>query len=150
MGHKKPFTAQHVEIQHNYINSCLDILKNDIVKEVAPEDFSEWKLAYIWQLRDLRNTLTKHFDYEEESGFIKEIIDEVEEERSQAIQLKNEHDSLVGILDAIVYDVKAMPKFDEIRLEEIRDRLSDFIETVHAHENTENELIQQLDKNKHN
>lgn len=146
MDIEKPFTAQHVEIQHKCINTDLDVLKTDLSKEVAAEDFSEWKLAYMWQLRDLRNMLTKHFDYEEESGFIREIIKNVKANRKRVIQLKNEHKSLIGILDAILIDVKTMQKSDEFQLEDIRDRMTHFIKTVHIHEKAENELIQELYK----
>jgi len=52
------------------------------------------------------------------------------------------------ILDEIVTDVKTMHKPDEIQLDEIRDRLTHLITTIHTHENVENELIQQLYKNR--
>jgi hypothetical protein len=141
---KKSKATEHVEIQHAYIKKDLEILKNEIMKDVAPEDFREWKLAYMWQLRDFWNTLSKHFDYEEESGFMSEIINEAPENLKTATQLRHEHEDIVHNLDEIILEIKSMDQLDHIRMDNIRERLILFISTIHGHETAENELIQRV------
>ena len=141
---KKSKVTEHVEIQHAYIKKDLEILKNEIIKDVAAEDFREWKLAYMWQLRDFRNTLTKHFDYEEESGFMSEIINEAPENLKTATQLRHEHEDIVQTLDKILLEIKSMDQLDHVRMDNIREGLTHFIATIHNHETAENELIQRV------
>jgi hypothetical protein len=141
---KKSKATKHVEIQHAYIKNDLETLKKEIMKDVAAEDFSEWKLAYIWQLRDFRNTLSKHFDYEEESGFMNEIIKEAPENLKKATQLRHEHEDIIQTLDKILLEIKTMDQLDHMRMDTIREQLTHFISTIHSHETAENELIQSV------
>ena len=144
MTAKKTKATVQVEKEHELIKTNLHEINETIGKDLAGKDFSEWKLDFMWKLRDFRNTLEKHFDFEEESGFIQEIVDRAPETLNHAKELKKEHGEIVQVLDTIITELKSMDYLQEEKLLQIREQVATFVASIREHENAENELVQKV------
>lgn len=144
MTYKKTSIAEQVEQDHACLKRDMGEIHEDILREVADEDFSDWKLEFMWRLRDFRNRLCKHFDLEEEGGFMNEIIDEAPERLNRVKELEAEHDQILSDLDAILAVLKIMEIRDAAKIEDVRRRVIQLLSTLRTHESAENELIQRV------
>lgn len=141
MPYEKSDIAKQVEQEHACLKRDLADIKRDMMKAVKGEAFGEWRLEFMWRLRDFRVHLLKHFDLEEEGGFMAEILSEAPEAMGQVEKLETEHQEIITTLDGILADMKKLERNDEEKLEKIRTRVLELVSTVHAHEAAENELI---------
>lgn len=142
MTQKKSDVARRVEEDHKSINQEVQKLKISMKKEFEPEDFSNWRLEFIWQLRDFKNRLLKHFDLEEEGGFMRDVLNVAPHSAGKVNQLKDEHDQIILDLDDILAKLKSMQEKDLSELENIRTSLNEIISDLRKHENEEHILLQ--------
>ena len=66
MSRKKSDIAIQIEKEHECLKRDMGDIKNEVTKEVQSEGFPDWRLEFMWRLRDFRTHLQKHFDLEEE------------------------------------------------------------------------------------
>ncbi len=127
---------------HEILNQEMGKLKIIIWQEISDSDFSDWRLDCLWQLRDFRNCLLKHFDLEEEGGFMAEVLRVAAHEERKINELKSEHDQMIALLDETINIFKEMQARDPARVETIRARVNDLIHILREHENEEHRLLQ--------
>lgn len=136
--------AVRVEQEHACLKRDMKDISDDLAQEVASEGFAAWRLEFLWRLRDFKNHLLRHFDLEEEGGFMSEILGEKPEARGEVQKLEAEHEQILSTLDAVVTDLKALEKFDSSELHTIRKRVRSLLSTIRAHEAAESALIQKV------
>jgi len=102
-------------------------------------NFAEWKLDLVWALRDLRNALVKHFDLEEDGGFMDDVVTQAPHEKKRVDELESEHAYFLREIDDIAFTVKDMDNPEE--LADPKDRLALLVDELHEHEASERELI---------
>lgn len=136
--------AEQIKNEHECLKRDLGVIRENITREAAAENFAEWRLEFMWRLRDFKNHLLKHFDLEEEGGFMSEILQQAPEAANQVKKLEAEHGEILSRLDGILADLKGMEVKEPSRLEDIRHRVLQWIALMHAHEETENKLIQKV------
>ena len=134
--------AQEVELEHIQLNKQMLDLKKIIFGEVKEKNFPEWRLHFLWKLRDFKNELLKHFDLEEEGGFMHEVLKAAPQEAKKVDLLKQEHESMIASLDAVLQGLKAMGTVDKVSLNNIRNDLNHLIYRLESHETKENHLMQ--------
>lgn len=134
--------AHEIEEEHQGLNQQMGVLKLASMQEVSPEDFANWRLEFIWQLRDFKNRLLRHFDLEEEGGFMKDVLKTAPESQSTVRKLKAEHKQLSIRLEEIMENLKAMHKKDSEKLAQIRIELNEILATLRKHEEEEHRLLQ--------
>jgi hemerythrin-like domain-containing protein len=139
---KKSDVASQIEKEHECIKRDMGDIKMAIMEEVSPKNFPDWRLEFIWRLRDFKNHLLKHFELEEDGGFMAEILSESPEAMNQVKKLEAEHGQIVSELDAILADLKKIHEKEMPKLEDIRSRVIQLMTTIRNHEAAENELIQ--------
>jgi len=142
MTKRKLEIANQVEEEHKGINQDIGEIKLAVMKEVSPEDFANWRLEFIWQLRDFKNRLLRHFDLEEEGGFMKDVLSAAPESQPKVSELKAEHRQFSKSLEKIMHTLKAMHKKDSEKLEQTRIELDEIIATLQKHEEEEHRLLQ--------
>ncbi len=142
MSLKKSDIAVQIEQEHACLKRDMVDIKETVTREVAEKEFPDWKLEFMWRLRDFKNHLSKHFDLEEEGGFMKEILTEKPEAMSKVKKLEAEHNQILSDLDGILKDLKMMDVRDFSKIEDIRNRVTQLVSTIHAHESAEQELMQ--------
>lgn len=134
--------ALRVEQDHQNIDQDIAALKMFLMKEAAPEDFGDWRLELIWQLRDFKNRLLRHFDLEEDGGFMAEVLHVAPQSERKITELKEEHDQIVMNLNEILQQLKNMEEKDSLNLENIRLGFNRIMATLREHENQEHILMQ--------
>ncbi|HEX9652199.1 MAG TPA: hemerythrin domain-containing protein [bacterium] len=127
---------------HEILNQEMGKLKIIIWQEIADRDFADWRLDCMWQLRDFRNCLLKHFDLEEEGGFMVDLLRVAAHEEHKINELKNEHDKMIALLDEILNSFKELQAKDSARLEKSRTSVNELIQMLRKHENEEHNLLQ--------
>ncbi|MFQ5637511.1 MAG: hemerythrin domain-containing protein [bacterium] len=141
---KKSSIAVQIEKEHQCLKRDMGEIHREVMMDIRNEDFQDWRLEFMWRLRDFRNHLLKHFDLEEEGGFMNEILTEKPEAMGQVKRLEAEHDDILASLDTILRDLKIMQKKEIEKLQDIRKRVVTLISSIQAHESAENELIQSV------
>lgn len=139
---KKSDIAIQVEKEHECIKRDMGDIEGAISKEIPFEEFSEWRLEFMWRLRDFRLHLLKHFDLEEEGGFMNEILAEAPESAGKVAKLEQEHQQIVSDLDGVLSSLKELELRNDEKLQDVRRRVSQLISAIRNHEAAENDLIQ--------
>lgn len=143
MERDKTEVAEKIAKDHESIRRYIGALNLSEMTEVDAKEFFDWKLEFIWQLRDFKNRLLKHFDLEEEGGFMEDIVKVAPHLSRKVSGLKVEHDQILMSLDEILFNLKRMKKKNDTELEQVRFELNDVITSLRDHENEENILMQQ-------
>ncbi|MFQ5605848.1 MAG: hemerythrin domain-containing protein [bacterium] len=138
---KKSDIAAQVEKEHECIKRDMGLIQKEITQDVPAEEFAEWRLEFMWRLRDFRLHLLKHFDLEEAGGFMKEILNEAPQSMNSVKKLEAEHEEIVAELDEILTTLKQMELKDDAKMAEVRTRVLNFLTAIRKHEAAENELI---------
>lgn len=141
---KKTDIASQIEKEHECIKRDMGDIKMAVMEKVSLKNFPDWRLEFIWRLRDFKTHLLKHFDLEEEGGFMNEILSEAPETVNQIKKLEAEHSQIVSELDDILADLKEMHEKEIPKLEDIRNRVTQLMSTIRNHETAENNLIQKV------
>lgn len=112
--------------------------------DIPDEKYEEWRLEFMWQLRDFRNHCLKHFDFEELGGFMKDVLDDAPETNTIVNKLEKEHTKLIKELDGTLENLKAQEQKETDKLDEIKSNVKHLIIRLKAHEKAENDLIQKV------
>lgn len=138
----KKEVGEKVAQQHQHLDKEIAELKFIAMKEVSPEDFPNWRLELVWQLRDFKNLLLKHFDLEEEGGFMRDVLREAPHSEHTVEQLRAEHGELSLLMDDIMAQVKSMAQKSAKQLEQVRVALNGLVDLLRHHEEEEHRLLQ--------
>jgi hypothetical protein len=142
MDKNKADIASRVEQDHADIRAEIDKIKGLMIEELNPSDFSNWRLDFIWQLRDFKNHLLQHFDLEEEGGFMRDVIKVSPHSEGKVNHLKDEHSKMVTDLDGILLLLKDMHDQDTSSLKQINEQIGSLMSDLHSHEEEEHILMQ--------
>ena len=141
MALKKIEVEKQLIKAHEELNRNIGELKLTIMERVSAKDFSDWRIQFIG-LQDLRQKLSKHFEFEEQGGFMAEVTDAAPQLLNQVKELEIEHKRILSNLDGVLTDFKKSDVKDKLELQDIFNRISGIMTTLHQHEITENELMQ--------
>jgi len=142
MASKKIEVEKQLIKAHEELNRNIGELKLTIMERVSAKDFSDWRIQFIGRLQDLRQKLSKHFEFEEQGGFMAEVTDAAPQLLNQVKELEIEHKRILSNLDGVLTDFKKSDVKDKLELQDIFNRISGIMTTLHQHEITENELMQ--------
>jgi len=134
--------ARQVIEEHEELNQNIGELKITILEKVSTKDFPDWRIQFIGKLQDLKQKLTSHFEFEEQGGFMTEVIEEAPQLLNQVKELEIEHKQILANLDGVVKDFKTLSVKDDLELQDILNRVSRIMNELHHHEMAENELLQ--------
>lgn len=139
---KKSDLSTRVEQEHEHLRRELEQLQSSSSAPASGDDFSQWRLELIWQVRDFKNSLLKHFDLEEEGGFMRDVRKMVPNSDLQIKGLLAEHREMEEALDRILGTLKEMNERDEDKLDRLQNQVGELVTTINSHETTEQHLIQ--------
>jgi hypothetical protein len=134
--------ASRIEQEHADLRKVIKEIETDIRKEPSKEDFTAWKLDFMRRFRDFQNELVKHFDLEEEGGFMEDLVARAPHHARQVDALELEHEDIATRLGAIADDLKRMNEHTMSELPGVRKRVQEVLEVLHSHEEAERDLIQ--------
>ncbi|MFQ5652619.1 MAG: hemerythrin domain-containing protein [bacterium] len=142
MAGTTPDRVTRIEQEHRSLRKDMDDLERFARDETRTEDFSDWRLQLVWQLRDFENRLLKHFDLEEEGGFMQDVITVSPHSRRKVEMLKAEHEQIAVRLEGLIAQLKRMQEKEGEKLQRLRLELKEIMEMIREHENEEHHLIQ--------
>ena len=142
MARQKTDIAIQVEKEHECIQRDMRRLKQEVTKELSFDDFPDWRLEFLWRMRDFRLHVLKHIDLEEEGGFMHEILEEAPEVFNAVKNLEDEHEDIIKRMDEILQTLRHMEFKDDDKISAVRDKVLRLIKIIHDHEDEESELIQ--------
>jgi len=144
MAEEKLNMSSKVLDEHNILRKNISTLSGKIEMEIPDEKYEEWRLEFMWQLRDFRNHCLKHFDFEELGGFMKDVLNDAPETKKVVNKLEEEHTKIIKELDSILDDLKILEKKDPDKLSNLKSDVKHLIIKLKAHEKAENDLIQKV------
>ena len=134
--------SERVEQEHEHLRKELEELTSFSSASPSGDDFYRWRLELIWKVRDFKNDLLKHFDLEEEGGFMRDVRRIVPNSDPQVKKLLAEHREMEGVVDGILAQLKSMVEEDDGELGRLRLNIENLVSTILDHESTERHLIQ--------
>ncbi len=141
MSKDKKTLATRIEEEHASLHSMTQKIRTEFAKEIAPAAFADWKIEILVLLRDFQNELLKHFDLEELSGFMEDLLMLAPRKSRVVEQLEAEHEQVIEGLQEALDDLKKLGEFKAEDLSDFRTRVEKILTTLDAHEAAERELI---------
>jgi len=108
------------------------------------EDFTLWKIEFIWQMREFKNSLLKHFDFEEDSGFFDHFPQVQSNSGVYGKKMRNEHKQLMKDLEKILVKLKKIRNINNPKLGNIQVDILHLISAINKHEDREMGVINSL------
>ena len=144
MAEKKSNISSKVMDEHNILRENISTLSKKIEMEIPDDKYEDWRLEFMWQLRDFRNHCLKHFDFEELGGFMKDVLNDAPETITVVNKLEDDHTKIIKELDDILDDLKSQEIKETEHLEKLKSNVKHLIIKLKAHEKAENDLIQKV------
>ena len=126
------------------VENSLENIKIALKTWMESDDFTLWKIEFIWQMREFKNSLLKHFDFEEDSGFFDHFP------KTQAVggpygrQMRTEHKQLLRTLDKILIKLKRISDIRNPELKRMEIDILHLISEIGKHEDREMGVINSL------
>ncbi len=133
--------ARQIEVEHENLKLQMAQLQKAFQTTLSPNNFQEWKISAVLQLRDFKGTLEKHFEMEEIGGFNEELVRLNPHNQKKIEELEIEHREILLKLEQIIQQLKEQAAYEEAAVESLVKDLINVIETLHAHEASERELV---------
>ncbi len=144
MGSKNQTAAARVQDEHESLKTTMTAIRAEIKSPLPEEDFGEWKLGFIWRLRDFQNELVKHFDLEEDGGFMQDLVNISPGCASRVEVLKQEHDDIIPRLNELTDRLKRISTNNDEDLGHVAEDVLSLFDLLERHEAAERELIQDV------
>ena len=144
MAAKKSNISTKVMDEHNILKENINAISKNVEVEIPDDKYEEWRLEFMWQLRDFRNHCLKHFDFEELGGFMQDVLSNAPETKNVVKKLEEQHKKIIEDLDDILEDLKLQEQRDDTKLQKLKENIKDLIIKLKAHEKAENDLIQKV------
>lgn len=135
--------ARLVEEDHKRLRAQEAALESELKRDLTSADFQEWRRALLRELRDFQYHLLKHFDLEEDGGFMADLIAHVPRMSGPIAALEEEHVELIAVLDAIVSEFKRIESLSQWRVSDLPSRIMSLLGALREHEAAECSLIQE-------
>jgi uncharacterized protein (UPF0335 family) len=133
--------ASRIQDEHERLKDLIAEIRADLALQIDPETFSEWKLEFTWKIRDFRNELAKHFDLEEDGGFMEDVIERAPRFAPRVKELEDEHVDAVAQLEDITSGLKQMGVFDADAWSDVKSSIIGLFDSLEEHEAAERDLI---------
>ncbi len=137
---KKDITTR-VQEEHGHLKQEMEKIWQLIDAEVSKDEFVQWRMDLLFLLRDFHNDLQKHFDLEEEGGFMSDIVRVAPQHTHAVAQLYEEHQQMSSGLNTILADLKALTTMERTEFNRIRSQIEDFLTLLKTHEAAEGNLM---------
>jgi len=136
--------ASQVQEEHDRLKDTMAIIRSELKEEVQADEFADWKLTFVWHLRDFQNALLKHFDLEEDGGFMQDLVAISPGCTARVDRLKQEHDEIIPRLNQLTDSLREMTSKRDGDLDGVVTGVIDVLDLLERHEAAECELIQDV------
>jgi hemerythrin-like domain-containing protein len=127
--------------QHEQIKTEIKAISASLSTDVSEEEFPSWRLDLLWALRDCLNDLQKHFDLEEEGGFLSNVLKIAPQHQQAVKRLAEEHGTVSLRLNEAISAIKTLSLADRQNLRPIWEEVESIFRLLREHEAVEGELL---------
>lgn len=142
MDKKSSDIGKQIQQDHEDLKKEMNLLKQEIQKEIPPGQFNKWRMEFLWRMRDFKNDMLKHFDLEELSDFPNELRKLAPHYMSRFEDIKTDHQKIIIDLEDILQALKGLDEANAKSLSDIRQKIGNLISFIYAHEAEERELLE--------
>ena len=133
-----------IEEEHDTVDRSLENIKVALKTWMESEDFTLWKIEFIWQMREFKNNLLKHFDFEEDSGFFDHFPKTHSNGRNYGKKIRTEHKQLAKDLQKILNKLRKIQDIRNPALKKMEVDILHLISEISKHEDREMSVIHSL------
>lgn len=138
MGKDTPDIARKLRQEHASLGAELSELRALLDRPSGPESRARWLEA----LDQLVATLSRHFEFEEQGGYMSEVVARFPNWAADVEQLRREHREMLSSIKAIRTAVGQLPESGKPEAE-LRRQIEEWLAGISAHERHENLLLQE-------
>lgn len=142
MAKKSSDLAKQIQKEHEDLKKEMDSLQKEIKKDISSDNFKEWRMNFLWKLRDFKNEMLKHFDLEELSEFPNDLLNLAPHYLKRFDEIKTDHQKIIIDIEEILRNLKNMNEEDLSTFKNIREKIINLIAFIHTHEAAERELLE--------
>ena len=99
-------------------------------------------------MREFKNSLFHHFDFEEETGFFEQFPNGDSIRKTYGRKIRSEHKFIQRELDKILTRLKRIQDVQNPKLKSLEADILRLIDIIYQHEDSEVNVLQSLDKRK--
>jgi hypothetical protein len=115
---------------------------------ITSDDFVLWKIEFVWQMREFKNNLFKHFDFEDDNGIFDNFPDGDSNNAKQGERIRTEHKQILGNLDKILTRLKKIKTGNDSELKAIELDIFDLVSDIRRHEKEEIKIVHSIYRRK--
>ena len=130
------------------VDGYLENIKTGLNTWITADDFALWKIEFVWQMREFKNNLYKHFDFEDDSGIFDYFPFGDTKNTNQGERFKTEHRQILGNLDKILTRLKRIKTINDSELKAIESDIFDLVSDIRRHEKEEIKIVHSIYKRK--
>lgn len=134
--------ANRIHDEHDYLKKEMRKIRSMMNCEVSAEDFPKWRMDFMWLLRDFSNDLQKHFDLEEEGGFMSDVIRLAPQHLPAVERLEAQHRTITANLNQVIDALKGMTTLDSTTMQNICKNVDDLLIMLAEHEAAEGDIME--------
>lgn len=132
--------AQWMKEEHQRVDELARAL-HDRVAVVPRTNLKAWIQATRTSLGDFQSHLLRHFDIEEDGGYLQAVVDRRPTLSGEVDRLRHEHDELGRMLGSIHRDLETLTDQDRLLIEDLCARVSGLLRYIREHEDRENLMV---------
>ena len=144
MARKVASIQERIELDHERLRNQSNRLLKTLDIPVPDLSFLDWKMEMLARLRDYEHQLKKHFDIEEEGGFMDRVVRTAPHHSRKVEQLEDEHEEFLHHLDRSIRTLKSVNSPTSPRVLKVKGRIKRLIDRLNDHELLEHELLQDI------
>jgi len=135
--------ADRIDREHKDIRRSIGQLELNILQRFSEKTFPDWRLTMILDMRDFQSQLLKHFDVEEEGGFLQSVLSALPHAEYQVHALRDEHQEMIMRLNRILDKLRSMQAPSAEIQQELHQDLHGLLRELIQHEEQEHILLQE-------
>ena len=138
----KNIIADKIHEEHEYLKKEMNTIREMMNCDITAAEFPKWRLEFIWLMRDFYNDLQKHFDLEEEGGFMSDVVRIAPQHIGAIDKLEMEHHKIAKDLEGIIHHLKHMETLSEQKMSLICQDVENLLALLAEHEAAEGRIIE--------
>ena len=139
---EKKKLVDRIEEEHDHLKEEMVSIRELIAADITDATYAEWRINFMWVLRDFYNDLQKHFDLEQEGGFMSDILKVAPQFANVVERLEDEHELMGKQLTAILEMLKPLEAYSPDALQDVFSRVEEFLTLLTDHEAAEGDVIE--------
>ena len=130
--------------EHEILDKNIQNLNLGLKRWMESTDFQLWKIEFIWQMREFKRDLYRHFELEDDSAFFDFYPVRESKKGVFGLHIRREHAKLIITFEKIFSRLKKIKNAADPKLSKLETDLKQFISDIQEHESKERKVLSEL------